>query len=139
MKGRTVGDLRIALVGDYPPPAGGVAVHVAALAGALRAAGADVRVLDIGKGDRRSPGVVPARGLLRYAAALAAVAAERRLVHVHTSGANPKSWMVALAAARARLPGAPAPLLTLHSGLGPGYLGGDAARSVTIGTKLNPK
>jgi glycogen synthase len=112
----------MALVGDWPPPQGGVAVHVAVLASALRAQGHDVRVLDIGKGDHRGPALTPARGPVRYAAALARAAAERRLVHVHTSGASAKSWLVALAAARARLPGAPRALLTLHSGLAPAWL-----------------
>jgi len=120
--------MKIALVGDYPPPFGGVSVHVAALERALRARNVDVRVLDIGRGENDAPGVAPARGALRCAAALARAAAERRLLHVHTSGANPKSWLLALVASRARLPGSPRPLLTLHSGLLPGYLAGCAER-----------
>ena len=108
---------------------------MAALARALERAGDDVLVLDIGKGDHRAPGIVPARGAVRFAAALAAVAVERRLVHVHTSGANPRSWAVAAAAARARLPGAPPALLTLHSGLCPAYLArADAPRRTARAT-----
>jgi glycogen(starch) synthase len=114
--------MKIALVGDYPPPFGGVSVHVAALAQALRTRGVDVRVLDVGRGDHRGPAIAPARGAFPYAAQLARAAAEGRLVHVHTSGANLKSWLVALTASRARLPGSPRPLLTLHSGLLPRYL-----------------
>jgi len=120
--------MRVALVGNWPRPYGGVAVHVAALAGALRARGVDVVVLDIGHGDHRGAGVRPARGPLRYALALSAVAAEGRLVHVHTSGANLRSWLVALAAGRARRAGAPRGVLTLHSGSAPAYLRGDGAR-----------
>jgi len=120
--------MKVALVGNYPPPFGGVSVHVATLQRALRARGVDVRVLDIGHGDHDGAGVAPARGVLRYGAALAAAAAERRLLHVHTNGANPKSWLVALAASRARLAAAPAPVLTLHSGLCPAYLAGRADR-----------
>jgi glycogen(starch) synthase len=119
---------RIALVGDYPPPHGGVSVHVAALERALRGRGVDARVLDIGKGRHEGPSVVPAGTPLRYAAALARAAAERRVVHAHTSGANPKSWMVAASAGRARLPGAPRAVLTLHSGLGPSWLAERRAR-----------
>ncbi len=118
----------MAIVGDWPPPYGGVSVHVAGLAGALRERGVDVRVIDIGRGDHGGAGLVRARGSVRYAVALAAAAAERRLVHVHTSGASAKSWMVALAASRARLPGSPLPVLTIHSGLCPGWLGVGAAR-----------
>jgi glycosyltransferase involved in cell wall biosynthesis len=114
--------MRIALVGNWPPPHGGVSVHVEALARVLWARGVDVRVLDIGRGDHSEARVAPARGPVRYAAGLAAVAAERRLVHLHTNGANPKSWGVALAAGRARLPGTPRGLLTIHSGLAPAWL-----------------
>ncbi len=114
--------MRVSLVGNWPRPYGGVAVHVAALARALRARGADVVVLDIGRGDHDGPGIRRARGTLRYGAALAAVAAQKRLVHLHTSGANHKSWLAALAAGRARTPGAPRGVLTLHSGSAPAYL-----------------
>jgi glycosyltransferase involved in cell wall biosynthesis len=120
--------VRLALVGNWPRPYGGVAVHVAALARAARTHGLDVRVLDIGRGDHRADGIRPARGPLRFAAALAGAAAEGRLVHVHTSGANPKSWLLALAASRARLPGAPRGVLTLHSGAAPAWLRASPSR-----------
>lgn len=114
--------MRIALVGNWPPPHGGLSVHVEALARVLRERGADVRVLDIGAGDHRGGVVRRARGPLRYALALARVAAEGRLVHLHTNGANRKSWLVALAAGRARRPGGPRAILTVHSGLCPAWL-----------------
>ncbi|HET8541368.1 MAG TPA: glycosyltransferase [Anaeromyxobacter sp.] len=122
------GALRVALVGDWPPPRGGLSIHVAALARDLAARGVDVRVLDIGRGDHAGANVRPARGALPYAAALAAVAAEGRLVHVHTSGANAKSWLVALAGGRARRPAAPRGVLTVHSGLCPAWLAASARR-----------
>lgn len=123
--------MRIALVGNWPRPYGGVAVHVAALARVARARGLDVRVLDIGRGDHAERFVRPARGPLRYAAALSCAAAEGRLLHVHTSGANWKSWWVALAAGGARRPGAPRGVLTLHSGSAPAFLRrGPAARAL---------
>jgi len=121
-RSRQEGAARIALVGDWPPPYGGVAVHLVGLAHALRERGVDVRVLDTGRGDHRGVGLVRARGAIRYAAALAGAVAERRLVHAHTSGASAKSWMVAMAASRARLPGVPRPVLTVHSGLCPAWL-----------------
>jgi glycosyltransferase involved in cell wall biosynthesis len=122
--------MRIALVGDWPRPYGGVSVHVAALARELWARGLDVRVLDIGKGNHAGGGILPVRGPLRYAAALGGAAAEGRLLHVHTSGANAKSWVVALAAGRARRPGAPRGVLTVHSGSAPAFLRGDPAHRV---------
>jgi glycosyltransferase involved in cell wall biosynthesis len=120
--------VRIALVGNWPPPHGGVSVHVAALARVLAERGADVTVLDIGTGDHREAKVHPARGPLRFAPALAGIAAEGRLVHLHTNGANPKSWLVALAAGRARRPLAPRGVLTIHSGLSPAWLRAAAHR-----------
>ncbi|HEY6100058.1 MAG TPA: glycosyltransferase, partial [Anaeromyxobacter sp.] len=120
--------LRVALVGDWPPPHGGLSVHVAALARHLAAGGADVRVLDIGRGDHMGRGVRRARGARRYALALADVAAEGRLVHVHTNGANPKSWLVALAGGRARRATTPRGVLTIHSGLCPAWLAASARR-----------
>jgi glycosyltransferase involved in cell wall biosynthesis len=122
--------MRIALVGDWPPPFGGVSVHVAALARALAARGADVRVLDIGRGDHAGEGITRARGALRYGAALARITAGRWLVHVHTSGASAKSWGVALAGSRARLPDGPRGVLTIHSGLCPGWLLGAPRRQL---------
>ncbi len=120
--------LRVALVGDWPPPHGGLSVHVAALARHLEARGVDVRVLDIGRGDHAGRNLRPARGLRRYAAALADVTAEGLLVHVHTNGANTKSWLVALAGGRARRPAAPRAVLTIHSGLCPSWLAASARR-----------
>jgi glycosyltransferase involved in cell wall biosynthesis len=119
--------LRVALIGDWPPPYGGISIHVQGLEAALRESGAEVRVLDIMPGDHREPGVVPARGELPYAIELARVAAGGFLVHVHTTGANLKSWLVALAASRARRAGGPRGVLTLHSGLVGRFL--DAKRS----------
>jgi len=125
--------MRVALVGNWPRPYGGVAVHVAALARALRARGADVLVLDIGRGDHLGDGVRPARSILRFAAGLGAAAGAGRLVHLHTNGANVKSWLVALAAGRAQRPGGPRPLLTVHSGSAPAYLRGGRTRRALAG------
>jgi glycosyltransferase involved in cell wall biosynthesis len=114
-------DTRILLVGDHPPPNGGVATHVEELFRALRARGASCLVLDIGKGQLPAPGVLPAGGMARFSLLLAWHAARGYRIHVHTSGANPKSWMLAQSCAGAgRLSGGA--LITLHSGLGPGWL-----------------
>ncbi len=120
--------MRIALIGNYPPPYGGVSVHVAGLGRWLRALGVEVRVLDIGRGDHEGDGVSRARGPWRYARALAEVAAGGFLLHTHTNGANTKSWLVALAAARAHGPRGPRGLLTIHSGLSLAYLAGSPHR-----------
>jgi glycogen synthase len=114
-------ETRVLLVGDHPPPNGGVATHVEELFHALRARGAACSVLDIGKGQLPAQGVIPAGGIARFSALLASHAARGYRIHVHTSGANPRSWMLAQACAAAgRLSGGA--LITLHSGLGPAWL-----------------
>ncbi|HET7755069.1 MAG TPA: glycosyltransferase family 4 protein [Anaeromyxobacteraceae bacterium] len=120
--------LRVALVGDWPPPYGGISIHVQGLEAALREGGVEVRVLDIMPGAHRAPGVVPARGEVPYARELARIAARSFLVHVHTTGSNLKSWVVALAGSRARRVGAPQGVLTLHSGLAARWLSAKRSR-----------
>lgn len=114
-------DSKVLLVGDFPPPNGGVATHVEELFHAVRARGAQCEVLDIGKGQLPAQGVIPAGRAPRFSALLGAYAARGYRIHVHTSGANPKSWMLAqVCAAAGRLSGGA--LITLHSGLGPAWL-----------------
>jgi glycosyltransferase involved in cell wall biosynthesis len=118
--------MRVLLIGDYPPPYGGVAIHVQQLHRFLRGRGVEAKVLDIGKGGRPAPDVIPVQSLARFGLRLAGFLSAGWTVHVHTSGNNPKSWMLAAAAA------VPAPrsprVITLHSGLLPDYLAGSPAR-----------
>lgn len=118
--------MRVLLIGDYPPPYGGVAIHVQQLHRFLRGRGVEAKVLDIGKGGRPVPDVIPVQSLARFGLRLAGFLSAGWTVHVHTSGNNPKSWMLAAAAS------VPAPrsarVITLHSGLLPDYLAGSSAR-----------
>jgi len=119
---------KVLLVGDFPPPNGGVATHVEELFHAVRASGAHCEVLDIGKGQLPADGVVPAGSMARFSALLGAYAARGFRIHVHTSGANPRSWMLAQACAAAgRL--CCGALITLHSGLLPAWLSEAPSRS----------
>ncbi|QRK05754.1 glycosyltransferase family 4 protein [Archangium violaceum] len=118
--------MRVLLVGDYPPPHGGVAVHVQQLHGYLRERGVETVVLDIGKGGRPAPDVIPVRTPTQYGKRLAGFLREGWTVHVHTSGNNPKSWMLA-ATAGVRAPRSPR-VITLHSGLLPEYLAASVSR-----------
>ncbi len=118
--------MRVLLVGDSPPPHGGVAVHVQQLHGYLRERGVETRVLDIGKGGRPAPDVISVRTPTQYGRKLAGFLREGWAVHVHTSGNNPKSWMLA-ATAGIRAPRSPR-IITLHSGLLPDYLASSVAR-----------
>jgi glycogen synthase len=118
--------MRVLLIGDYPPPHGGVAVHVQQLHQFLRGRGVEAKVLDIGKGGRPAPDVLPVQSLAGFGLRLAGFLSAGWTVHVHTSGNNPKSWLLAAAAG---VPGPRAPrVITLHSGLLPGFLAGARSR-----------
>jgi glycogen(starch) synthase len=128
-------DTRVLLVGDYPPPNGGIATHVEELFLTTRATGATCEVLDIGKGQLPAQGVIPAGGVARFSGVLGSHAARGYRIHVHTNGANAKSWMLAQACAAAgRLSGGA--LITLHSGLGPSWLLEKRARRAMARTVL---
>jgi len=119
--------IKVLQVGDFPPPAGGVATHVEELFHAVRDASGESKVLDIGKGQLPADGVVAAGSMPSFAAHLTARAARGFRIHLHTNGANPKSWMLAQACAAAgRLSGGA--IITLHSGLGPSWLAEKASR-----------
>ena len=129
--------MKVLLVGDYPPPYGGVSVHVEVVHQAVRAHGGTCEVLDVGKGHLPADGVVPATGYLATAATLARYALRGYRIHVHTSGANPKSWMLAsVCAAAGRLSPLP-PIITFHSGLGPEWLAADAMRAKVAAAVTN--
>ncbi|NMO16705.1 glycosyltransferase family 4 protein [Pyxidicoccus fallax] len=119
--------MKVLLVGDYPPPYGGVAIHVQQLHGYLRGCGVEARVLDIGKGGRPAPDVLPMRSPTHFGLRLAGFLSSGWTVHVHTSGNNPKSWV--LAGMVGGMPGLRASrVITLHSGLLPDYLAASGAR-----------
>ncbi|AKU90667.1 glycosyltransferase family 4 protein [Vulgatibacter incomptus] len=112
------------LVGPYPPPWGGIAVHLRALHRLAEDAGIDAEILDIGEGHASrtgEDGVTGAGSHASFAAGLSRAALRGDSLHVHIPGNNLKSWLVALAGSRARLHGGGA-LLTVHSGVAPAFL-----------------
>src|SRR5712692_9249171 len=128
---------KVLIVGDFPPPYGGVAVHVEVLQRAVRSRGGECTVLDIGKGQLPADGVVPGGAYPSFVARLFGHALRGYLIHVHTSGANPKSWaLAAVCAAAGKLARVP-PLITFHSGLAPGWLAADPAWAKVAGAVGN--
>ena len=107
--------MKVLLIGDYPPPAGGVAIHVQQLAHSLEQSGEEVSVLNIGVGSTvRTP--------LKFGRALIHQIRPRTVCHLHISGNNLKAWMVAIAlGAIGRLLGARL-VVTVHSGLFPKFI-----------------
>jgi glycosyltransferase involved in cell wall biosynthesis len=87
---------KILIVGDYPPPYGGVSVQVSDLQGHLSdMPGYSCRVLDIGRSRRqRRPGCLPVRGALDFVWKLTTHALRGYIIHLHTNGHNLKSWLL---------------------------------------------
>lgn len=112
----------VVLAGFYPPPFAGEPIHVKQLAEFLRQRGLQVDILNL---NRHAPSSreylnAPSRwGILRM---LIGLADRSTILHLHTNGHNWKSWlMIVTAALTARFKGTPA-ILTIHSGLFPGYV-----------------
>jgi glycogen synthase len=102
--------MKILLIGPYPPPHGGISVHVSELHRCLAAAGVPCRVLDTS--DVKSWSFHFA--LLRYSL-------QGWTLHLHTNGHNWKSWLLAMWCGIVGQSSGSC-VLTLHSGLAPGYL-----------------
>jgi glycosyltransferase involved in cell wall biosynthesis len=113
---------RVVLAGFYPPPYAGEPIHVKQLARFLRDRSVEVDVLNL---NRHAPpsdeyrGASTPFGLMRL---LWTLPGRSSVLHLHTNGHSWKSWlMIATAALGARLRGTRT-ILTIHSGLFPGYV-----------------
>jgi glycosyltransferase involved in cell wall biosynthesis len=102
--------MKILLIGPYPPPHGGISVHVLGIHRGLAAAGVPCRVLDTSAVRSWSFHFA----LLRYSV-------QGWTLHLHTNGHNWKSWLLALWCGIAGQSSGSC-ILTLHSGLAPGYV-----------------
>jgi glycogen(starch) synthase len=103
--------MKILLIGPFPPPHGGISVHVSGIRAQLLESANECHVLDT---SRVRPGLRFGTELLRHAW-------QGWTLHLHTNGHNWKSWVLALwCALTGRLSGGS--ILTLHSGMAPEYL-----------------
>lgn len=130
--------MKLLLVGPYPPPHGGISVHVATAYRLLRRSGAACRVLDadgrsgLGRstaGRRRSRRPGRWRRWTRLCRVIRRHARAGWTLHLHTNGHNPGSWLTVLGCGRAARR-APARVVTLHSGMVPDYLARRGARAL---------
>jgi glycosyltransferase involved in cell wall biosynthesis len=123
--------LKLLLVGPYPPPHGGISVHVATAHRMLAGAGVACRVLDVARGAAPAKRRGAWRSGLSLAGGLRRHARRGWTPHLHANGHSARSWLQILGCGLAGR-AAPARLLTLHSGLLPGHLetGGAAARGL---------
>ncbi len=120
--------MRVLLVGDYPPPYGGIAVHVRYLSRTLPRHGIACRVLNIGQSRRvSSPEYESAPRPADFLGALVRYARAGYLLHLFTNGENRKSWILTLVVGLAgRVLGTPT-VVTIASGGAPAYLAGARA------------
>jgi glycosyltransferase involved in cell wall biosynthesis len=115
---------RVVQAGFYPPPFAGEPVHVKQLAEFLRDRGLSVEVLNLNRTARRSPLYYSAPGRAALLWRLFTLADRDSILHLHTNGHNRKSWLLILVAGLAGRVRGTSALLTLHSGLLPGYVAG---------------
>lgn len=123
---------RILLIGNMPPPHGGIAIHVHSLHERLKALDAWVRVLSLGA-SHRAPSVQGVQSAPALAAELSTHALLGFLPHLHVSGHTLKSWLIAAAVAALRSPWGRGAVLTLHSGMVPQFLEGQGRRRPWLG------
>ena len=113
---------RVLLAGFYPPPYAGEPIHVKQLAQFLRARGLNVEILNLNRHAPLSPDYRSASGRSSMVRSLYGLPDRSSILHLHTNGHNWKSWlMIGVAALAARLKGVKS-ILTIHSGLFPGYV-----------------
>ena len=113
--------MKVLQIGPYPPPHGGVSVHVYQVQRQLFQSGIACRVLNVDPRAPRSGEYISIRGAAGLFLALLRHARKGWTLHVQTNGHNHKSWLVAFTPGVAGLAG-PGSLLTLHSGMVPEYL-----------------
>jgi glycogen(starch) synthase len=114
---------KILLVGDYPPPYGGLSTQIEVLRRRLLALGDEVVVLDIGERRRETrPECVPVRGPIDFARKVAAHARRGFTIHLHTNGHNLKSWIVTLVCALAGRRIGRRTVVSLGSGIMPAFV-----------------
>jgi glycogen(starch) synthase len=115
---------RAVLAGFYPPPFAGEPVHVMQLARLLMDRGVTVEILNLNRQASPSRQYRSSRSRLGLLWRLLTVADAASILHLHTNGHSRKSWlMILVAGLSGRFRGVTA-VLTLHSGLLPGYVAG---------------
>ncbi len=115
--------MKLLLVGPYPPPHGGVSVHIAQAQRLARSAGIRCHVLNTQRYAEPGTEYISFDHAPGFLYNLVFYARTGWTIHVHTNGHNIKSWLVALTAGIAGKLG-PGSRLTLHSGGLPRYLRG---------------
>lgn len=116
--------MKILLVGNYPPPYGGISAHVETLARRLtHETNAMVTVLDVDMhAAAQQKDVVTTSSRISFMFSLLSMLFGVEVVHLHTNGHNNKSWLlISLVAILGKMTGKTA-IVTVHSGGAPSYI-----------------
>ena len=121
--------MKVLLIGPYPPPYGGISVHVALAQEELRREGIECRVVQIDRSAPDSGLNIRITGGLELVQIVFSHARQGWIPHVHINGHTIKGWLVALACGIAAHYAA-VRLLTIHSGMTPAFLAGSRHRKL---------
>ena len=124
---------RVVVAGFYPPPYAGEPIHVKQLGQLLRERGLEVEILNLNRHAPPSREYRAATKPWTLAWLLLALPGRSSILHLHTNGHSWKSWLMILAAALGTRVRRRHSVLTIHSGLFPGYVSrlGRLGRHVT--------
>lgn len=113
---------KVLLVGDYPPPYGGIATHIVSLDEGLRNIEIETQVLDIGSNRKVTrPNCLPTKGYVDYVKKVIFFLRKGYLVHLHTNGHNTKSWFLVFISSLLGQIFNSSIVTTFHSGILPSY------------------
>src|SRR5690242_2487439 len=113
--------MKVLFVGPYPPPHGGISVHVSNAHALMKQAGQQSSVLNIDPRAPESDAYIKVSGALDFARELVRHVWNEWTLDVHSNGHGGKTWSIALACGIASRFGTGA-RLTLHSGMAPAYV-----------------
>jgi glycosyltransferase involved in cell wall biosynthesis len=115
--------MKILLIGDYPPPYGGIAVQIQHLKATLPSQGMECQILNIGQ-NRETPSAEyeAVGGCIDFVVKLFRFARSGYLLHLFTNGENWKSWAATVAVGFVGRIATASSIVTITSGGTPAYL-----------------
>jgi glycogen synthase len=121
--------IKVLLIGPYPPPYGGISVHMELAQAELGREGIECRVVRIDRHAPESDLYIRIKGGLELARIVMNHARKGWIPHVHINGHTIKGWLIALICGIAGHCAATR-LLTIHSGMTPAFLAGGRQRKL---------
>src|SRR3989449_6019818 len=89
--------MKVLFVGPYPPPHGGISVHVWSAHALLKRTGQQSSVLNVDPRAPESDAYIKISGPCDLLRELLRHVSNDWVLNVHTNGHNPKSWLIAFA------------------------------------------